>query len=187
MTVCWSDLLLQKTLTVHGSVFENFALGEYSLYAKNDGGITKIPIRIIDPTLAITPPKAVGKTVYNGSGDLIIEINLSGSLFSRFYGNGIARSDYSFTQSNGKNYITISESYLKKLSFGDYVYKIVSVNANDDSAEGEITVTIGSAGKDGKKGCGAYLGVNFMPTGLLLCGIALYAIVRRKENGNHAK
>lgn len=163
-----------KTLSVSVTAFESYPYGENTFYVANDGGVTGIPFRLVDPDVVIEAPSAVGRVQYSGAGDLKFEIDLRGAEFSRFYGNGISRSDYSVSEEDGKNYITVSAEFMQKLTEKEYIFKLINTNVNGDTAEGEIKILIGETSK--KSGCSGSIGGSqavLVLGGIMLCSVGL--------------
>lgn len=174
-----------KTLSVSIAAFESYPFGENTFYAANNGGVTEISFRLVDPNVGIESPSAVGTVEYDGAGDLKFEIDLKGAEFSRFYGNGISRSDYSVTEEDEKSYITVSAAFMQKLTEKEYVFRLANVNVNGDTAEGEVKVFIGVSSEG--KGCAGNAGVGqaslFSGVGIILSGMIFAAVTKKRKEG----
>lgn len=171
-----------NTLSVANSVFETYPFGENTFYAANDGGVTEIPFRLVDPDIVIEIPAAVGSVVYGGTGDLKFEVDLKGANLLRFYGNGISRSDYTLSEEDGKSYIIISAGFMQKLTENKYIFILSNENVNGDTAEGEVEIVIGNAGK----GCGgnAAAGIPMsLSGGAILCAACFAVFAKKRKEG----
>jgi len=172
----------RKTLTVMSAVFADFELGANSIFATNDGGMTKISFIFVDPALITEAPIAISQNVVAKRGqDTVIEIDVSTAEFSRFYGNGIAKADYFFYKENGKSYVKIYSTFTDALQEGDYTFTIVTENANSDLFEGQITVRVGEV----KEGNSLAIILIVLGATVLVVGVITTVILfrRKKKNG----
>ena len=166
-----------KSFNVYNSVFNDSELGANKLYLKNDGGITELRFTLVDPNVVVKEPVSVNGTVKakQNDKDLKIEIDTYSADFSRFYGNGISKSDYSYVEENGKQYIVIYSSFISKMSLGNYTFKLQTVNVNGDVAEGTISVSVV---KNTKKGCGSF---DLCIAMQLLAAVSFIVVIKNKK------
>lgn len=121
----------QKQLILKAGVFESFAAGQASIYAKNSGGVEQIDILVRDAGAVTIPPEVEKETYYYLKGnteDLEIKVDIHNGTFQKVSGGGMSSSRYTFIAPEGDSTvgtIVISgEDFLSGKDYGDLKFTV---------------------------------------------------------------
>jgi hypothetical protein len=193
----------QTELVIKNAFLKTLGGGDNYIYLKNEGGIERLTIRMLDELVEILPPAPEKDEYVFEVGSLTEDarfiVDVKNGAFARITGNGLSTSRYSYEAGEGTTVVlTVKQDFINNLKSGVYTFVIKTDDPDDaeaDGATGQLVIRMTEAGGgdgDGSTDSPALLGCRSAAGGaggalslLPLAGAAVWLAKKGKKQTDH--